>query len=217
MTLHEFSRDIVPIIATVISALSLILLLLGLRSLQLLEKQIEVAARSARESMIWNRNNAHHVFFSNTPNPEKDKALVREMKRLNLDPDGPITNEHLEVIKGDVEFILAMRHYLNELEELCAAVNAGTVDEELAYALDSSIVTRRFFQYEKYIDYMREKRADKTLYVELQHVATKWAERSHRERVATENKLQQLEEESTRIKSVITSGTRVKPVIKGHE
>lgn len=212
MTLTEFSRDVIPIIAAIFSGVSLV-------SLLLLWQQIKQATDNSRQALVWNRNNAHHTFFANTPNPERERKLAEEMKRIQLDPDSPLTNDLVTKVKEDAFVALALRQYLNEFEELCAAVNAGTVDEDLAFCLDSSKTVRVYSCYALFIHELRNLRDDGTIYLELEKVATRWESRTRAEKGKIKEELQAVHLERQRLDDLekhVGKPKGVKPRVIAH-
>jgi len=77
-----------------------------------------------------------------------------------------------------------VKYWLNEFEELCAAVNVGTVDGEFAFALESERVVRTFRLFENLIMYTRDTLAIPEVFVELETTALKW----EREKIEQEGK-----------------------------
>lgn len=176
MTLTEFSRDVVPIIQTILTSV-------GLGSLVLVWWQI-------KQATLWNRFNQNTVITSK-PSTESEAKTVAAFKAHGIDFDDVRYNHKLseseaQSLLDDKNATNAIKLYLNEFEEMCAAIRVGAVDPDFAYALKYLQVTRLYRNLVSYIDAVRKKFNDTDIYVEFQKVAELWEDR-----LKTENKTQE--------------------------
>ena len=160
MTLTDFTRDYVPI-------LQLIVLTFGLISLALLWWQI-------RRTTKWNKLQAHHDFFRDKPSANAEKQMLEVLDRLQIDRYVPLTAEQAEQLFDDTDASFAVKCWLNEFEDLCAAINAGTVDRDYAYALETQRVVRNYRLFEQLILRIRKILDTPGFFIELETVALQW-------------------------------------------
>jgi Domain of unknown function (DUF4760) len=163
MTLTEFSRDVVPV-------LQLLVTTLALGSLLLLWWQI-------KQTVLWNKLQAHHTFFRDIPSRHLERQLYRAADRIGVDVDEPLSPAAVEKFLDDDGALFALRAYLDEYEELCTAINVGTVDEDLAFAIDSARVEKTYRIFEAFIRELRKVADDDEIHLELEKVALRWNRR----------------------------------------
>lgn len=182
MDLQTFARDVVPLLQLGISAL-------GLLAIVLLWWQM-------RQAAIWNKLRAHHSFFKDIPSLELDLLLQKTLRDFEIDYHKPLTDESLKMIEKDIEAIHAVKAYLNEYEELCAAVNVGTVDEELAFATDSARVIHAYSTFERFIAWRRELFSNNGIYLELEKLSKRWLLRKRQQDAKAKKRSEELKEAS---------------------
>jgi len=113
--------------------MQLILGMFGLASLLLLWWQV-------RQTNLWNKLNSPQNFAA-AASVETERRVDSSLKRLGIDPGNlnrSITQDELRRIKEDDEAYFAIKAYLNEFENLGAAISIGAADLDLAYAVHST-------------------------------------------------------------------------------
>jgi uncharacterized protein DUF4760 len=163
MNLHYISHDVVPILQFFVTAI-------GLFSLFLIWWQ-------AKRTTRWNQVQSHHQFFKDTPSPEAQRQEHTTVKKIGIDPEKPLDAQSARKIDQDDDAHFAVQNVLNDFEELCSAVEAGTVGEDYAYAVDSFRLRKTYKIYKALIDFWREKDQDAELFVHIQKVALRWEAR----------------------------------------
>lgn len=116
-----------------------------------------------RQTAVWNKHQTYHQFFSELPAREKvlavrqslatfgiQRVITRGMP-LTVDEVRAILAEHKTEADNGLTAVRAMRDYLNDFEEFCAAVNRGLVDDEYARQLEGSRVINAYFGYKNFI------------------------------------------------------------------
>jgi len=163
MNLHDFSHDLVPILQLCVTSI-------GLTSLFLIWWQ-------ARRTTRWNQVQSHHQFFKDTPSAVGLRKAREASKKIGVDPEKPLDAQLARKIDEDDDAHFAALDVLNECEELCSAVEVGTVGEDYAYAVDSYRLLQTYKIYKALIDLWREKDQDSELFIHIQKIALRWEER----------------------------------------
>lgn len=189
MNLHDFSHDVVPI-------LQLCVTLIGLSSLFLIWWQ-------AKRTTRWNQLQSHHQFFKDTPSAECETKTHQAAKRLGIDLQAPLNAQAVETIDQDNDAHLAIQAFLNEFEELCTAIEMGTLGEDIAYAVDSSGIRKIYRVYVPLIDFWQKKEDDPALFTHIKAVALRWEMREltfrEKERKALARSQQKIKELEARV------------------
>jgi Domain of unknown function (DUF4760) len=165
MSLMEFSRDIVPILQFCVS-------FVGLLSILLLWWQLRLTTR-------WNKLTAQQSFF------EKDlsglfRDIQSQIKPLGIDlgqGSRPLGRSEAEKILADENAYFAAKKLLNEAENICAYVQVGSVDKDLAYALESARIIKIFQIFQPLVLLIREQNNDNEIFIETQKIALEWQTR----------------------------------------
>jgi len=181
MTFYEFSHDVVPVLQLCLTAI-------GLTSLFLIWWQ-------AKRTTRWNQVQSHHQFFKDTPNQAHERAAHDAAKKIGVNVEDPLDDQAAKKIVEDDEARFAARNLLNDYEELCSAVQVGTVSEKYAYSVDSTRVVRAYKIFKPFIELMREKKGAKDAWTDLQKVALKWEARQLDLREKKEKAIAKLENE----------------------
>ncbi|WP_299871700.1 DUF4760 domain-containing protein [uncultured Cocleimonas sp.] len=163
MTLQEFSKDIVPILQLLVS-------FVGVVGLVLLWYQIRLTHQ-------WNKANSQHALLSNLPDEDHEKRFWKIIEDLDVEENGALTKESADKIYSNSDHWVCVKQFLNKFEQLCAAVNAQTIDDNYAYSVHSARITDTYHKFKNYIIYSREKAEDDEIYIELEVVASRWHER----------------------------------------
>jgi hypothetical protein len=178
MTLEIFTRDILPLIQCAAT-------IVGLGALFLLWWQI-------RETRLWNKLNSPHNFGDSEKTSRLEKDLYENLRQINVDPRAAIDDSDVEKIISDDSAYISLKAYLNDLENICAAVGIGSVDKECAYAVHSCRVIEVHKQFSKFISAIQKKLDDPEVYIELQKVAAIWETRVLKQRVKEQDELQKV-------------------------
>jgi hypothetical protein len=166
----QFLGTIVAPIVQAITSLS------GVVGLFLVWQQIRI-------SNVWNRANTQHALLSNLPSLELEERLWKIVESL------PQENRRLlptacTIIYEDVSHWVTIKTFLNKHEQLCAAINTGTIDDRYAYDVHGVKIVDAFLIFEAYIEFIRAKSSDATIYLELEKVATHWSATASMEKEA---------------------------------
>lgn len=159
---------------------------------------------------------AYHQYFHDLPSGDKTSKLYKALDRLTIQlPEWyePLSPEDAQRIVADQPQDLdhaswAVREYLNDFEEFCAAVNCRLVDVDYAYHIEEPRVLRAYYGFEeviklwtkeenaKYLGLVKKIAAKNgwgieidadlnlkpsTFYLELKKLAEEWNERKSKE------------------------------------
>ncbi len=160
MTLHDIATDIAPIVQAVTS-------IAGVLGVWFLWRQIKI-------TNVWSRANTQHSLLSNLPTQELEKHVWILFEKLPKNPRGCLHEDAAPTIYNCVDDWVCVKTFLNKFEQLSAAVNAKVVDERYAYDVHGVKVVDAFLKFEAYIYYIRKRRDDFAIYLELEKVATRW-------------------------------------------
>lgn len=80
-----------------------------------------------------------------------------------------------DTVTGDPEFHAAAKYLLNVCERMAISVQHGYIDERVAFDECRTIVPWTFETFRPYVEKMREKYNDKTLYEGVQALANAWS------------------------------------------
>ncbi len=161
MTIKEFSTEVAPTIQMTTA-------ILGLFSLLLIFWQIRQAAK-------WNRLSSSHNFLDIELVTKLQQSLLAVFTDLKIDPRTVrLSKTESELIWKSESTTIPVKNLLNYFENICAAINVGSVDEENAYAVHSSSIPATFMKFEGIIDIMRDHYGDKELFIEMQKVSKAW-------------------------------------------
>ena len=164
MTIQEFSRDIVPI-------LQLIVMVIGLLSLFLLWWQ-------SLQTNQWNKLNSPHNFIDVPLLSKLTQNYNDAFNKLGINPrKNEFTEGETNKIYSDNDAFHAVSAFLNNLENVCAAVSIGCVDEDCAYAVHASGVIRSYYKFSSFINKLRKDFENDEICVELEKIACKWGEK----------------------------------------
>jgi hypothetical protein len=183
MDLQTFSRDWVPLFQLIITTLALI-------SILLLWWQI-------RESRLWNKlhtkeNYADAISMENIAKQMRD-ALAKLKIDIRLRSE-KLSEQEVRKIMGDPDADYAVRTVLNDIENLCAAIQIGAADADLCYAVHSTRVVRAYKIFKPYIEQLREQLNDSEIYIELEKVGLDWQKKQMEFEVKQKQTIEQLQE-----------------------
>lgn len=160
MTIETFSRDIVPIIQAGLA-------LVGLISLFLLWWQI-------KQTNLWNKLTSKHNFLDVPLSAQLERDLTKSCEKLQIHFDKVLTSEQCKSIRQDVDAYINAKAFLNDAENICAAVRIGSVDIDGAYAVHSARIIRMYDKFIEFIKMVREEYQDDEIYIEFEKTALEW-------------------------------------------
>ncbi len=168
MTLEYFSKNIVPILTLLMSGV-------GVISLILVWHQIRLAN-------IWNKLNTQNTLLANLPKEEHEKYVWGILSDVDKDLDGNISEKSAADVYDDNDKFISIKGFLNSFEIVCAALNAGSIDEDYAYSVHGARITHAFERFRNFIEHVRSSRDNLEVYIELEKVAVRWIDRQNSER-----------------------------------
>jgi hypothetical protein len=177
MSLSDFSRDVVPILQLGVAGV-------GLVSFILIWYQIKQAAQ-------WNRVATHNSLLSYLPGQELEKDVLETLAQHSVPRDTPIPMAVAAQLFANPAAFVRVKTFLNKYEHFCAAINAGAVDEQHAYALHCGRVVVVHSVYRSFIEMARVERGPMT-FIEVERVATRWAERRAADSKKLDSEIQRL-------------------------
>ncbi len=171
--IQVFSRDYIPI-------LQLLVTTTGLVSLVLLWRQTRESANWNKRNTILNKVQTHLENFSESAsNPQYERAAHEALKTIGVSMEKELSQEAVNKILLNDSALFAIRHYLNDYEEFCAAVRVGTVDSDFSFALNSFLVTKCYKVFRPFIIAWRSAQGDEDIWIELERLATDWGDRTN--------------------------------------
>ena len=185
MIIATYATDYAPIVGNCLTTLGLVGLLL--------------TAYQIRGARLWNKLNAA---FSFLPNPLELENIEAELDQTIgfWRKDAPIDEKLAKAFTGDLddkeysfyaltdekpeqtkERMLAigrkLKLYVNLLEMYCIAINAGVVDEEVAFHIYRFKFAKHNRKLTKYVEHIRRKHNDDSIYCEFTAHINKWETR----------------------------------------
>ena len=182
MSLQEFTRDIVPILQLIVSAF-------GLASLFLLWWQL-------RQTNLWNKLNSPQNFANPSASIDLERKVYDSLKKLGIEVSNlnrSITQEELKKIIEDDDSYFATKAYLNDLENLGAAISIGAADPDLTYAVHSSWLLRAYDIFKPFLETIRERQNNPEIYIEIEKIALDWKRKQLSRQEAQQIKIKELE------------------------
>ena len=95
-----------------------------------------------RAGNAWNRANTQHALLANLPSLELEERVWSIVERLPRDGHRRLLPEACQFIYEDVHDWVAIKTFLNKHEQLCAAINAKTLDDRYAYDVHGVKIVR---------------------------------------------------------------------------
>ena len=160
--------DSIAVVAQVVSAIATCFGSLGV---VLLWQQI-------KETNKWNCVNTQHALVTLSLSYESERLVFETLERYGVGPTLTVPAGKYKEIRNKIGDWAVLRTFLNIHEQLCAAVNTQTLDEEYAYRVHNA---RVIFAYESLLNFIQEVRKERkndTVYRELEDVAKRWRERT---------------------------------------
>jgi len=188
VTLEVFSRDVVPVLQIGIGAL-------GVISIALVWRQI-------RQTTLWNKLNSPHNFLDVERSERLTRRAFREMRRLGVDPHKLVSAGDADKIHDDETAQLAVKSFLNDVENICTAVRIGSVDEDCAYAVHSARVVEIVRRFGPFIAKVQDAYGDPELFIEQLKVAARWEKRTLETNARETAKLAELQKKLQKARGV---------------
>lgn len=157
MTVQEFTRDIVPIVQALLTAI-------GLASVILLWLQI-------RGTWKWNKVDAAFRCMDTDEFSRIESEALEAAKRLGVNLTSPITEEEAKKIRGDRDALLKVKSFVIFLDKQAVALMAGYVDRNVVTATWGRLMRGYGKTLMNYIKVTRVETADPEAYVELERAA----------------------------------------------
>jgi hypothetical protein len=182
MSLQEFTRDVVPLLQLIVSAL-------GLASLVLLWWQL-------RQTNLWNKLNSPQNFVNPVASIDLERKLYDSLKTLSIDIVNlyrSITQEELNKIIENDDAYFATKAYLNDLENLGVAISIGAADPDLTYAVHSARLIRAYEMFMPFIKVLRDRQSNPEIYIEIEKIALGWQRKQAARQEAQKKQIQKLE------------------------
>ncbi|HZE57708.1 MAG TPA: hypothetical protein VE031_07625 [Chthoniobacterales bacterium] len=196
MSFYEFSHDVVPVLQLCLTAV-------GLTSLFLIWWQ-------AKRTTRWNQAQSHHQFFKDTPNPTHERAAHDAAKKIGVNINDPLDDQAVKKIVADDDALFAARNLLNDYEELCSAVEIGTLSEDVAFAVDSARLVRVYKIFKPFIEFWREEKDDREAWIGIQKLALEWETRELEFREKKQRAFAKLEQHLAKLEKKVAAKRSVR-------
>ncbi|MGE3488293.1 MAG: DUF4760 domain-containing protein [Nitrospira sp.] len=164
------------------------------RQVELTRDQVNLSVEQMRQQNVWNKIQTQHTLLSILPTPEVEREMLRVVQKYREKTSWQFPQIACEALYTDLDDWLIAKSYISAYERWCAAISANLVDEDYAYSVHGVKIIDAHRMFKHYIDFIRTKSNDTTLYLELQKVATRWADRAKREKVSIEAEQARLRE-----------------------
>ncbi|MBS0467694.1 MAG: DUF4760 domain-containing protein [Proteobacteria bacterium] len=195
---------IVQAFASLIGVVGLVLVWLQIREtknqlsatreqIKLNADQFALSVEQMRQQTKWQQINTQHTLLSVLPTQETERALWAVVERYRNPPSWQFPREACSKLYDNIEEWITIKTFVSAFERLCAAINANSLDDDYAYSVHGAKVIDTFSAFEHYIYYIRKRRNDETIYIELEKVATRWAERSKAEQASIREEQAQMQ------------------------
>jgi hypothetical protein len=169
VTLQDFSRDMVPIIAIGIGGL-------GLVSLVLLWRQM-------RSTNQWNKLQTQNGFI-NQDLDDLSRKLQESLKLHGIiyqKQRDALPDNLCQAIRDDDRAFFDVKTYLNTFENIAAAVRIGFVDSDFAYAIECGRLCAANRIFLPLIKQLRDYHDAPEICIELENVRAVWEARKLQE------------------------------------
>lgn len=175
-TITNITFDRISSISTAIAALAAILM--AIFTYKLLS-QLKFTKEQIRFSSQWNKLNATFSFFPLAKFHECHKRTATALKKyINLYTlNSPISEEMARKIFDDNEAYEELGNYIDLFEEYSTAVNAGVLDKDCSYRLHGALLPSVQKHFQPFINLIREKKNDETIFIEIEKLSLEWQER----------------------------------------
>ena len=213
----NISPDWIQAIAAIVSTIVSIVLL---RQLGLARDQLSQARQQHELNLRWNRRSAAFQFVQAERYLDLEAKAAAALLPIGIplhDIIEVLTDAQVDAIWTNGDARLALRNYLNLLEDHAAAVHADVVDDDCAYSLLGSAIIRHGTVFKPFIErFRRERNDDHEIYHEIEQLGLSWATRYAKQRSSRELALQKVQEEARRAEAdanrLIASNTGIRRV-----
>jgi len=154
--------------------------------------QLQLKVEQMRQQNEWNRINAQHILLSALPSPAEERDLWKVIEEYVDKPSWQLPLSACDKLYDCLDDWVTIKNFINGHERLCAAISAHSLDEDYAYSVHGAKVMDTYRTFEHYIDYVRKKRRNASIYLELEKVASRWMDRAEQEQAAVMREQQKL-------------------------
>ena len=164
MSLQDL-KDNLPILQLGISSTTLV-------SLFLLWWQVKQAAH-------WHRLRAQQALLD-ASSMKMEETLHHAASKVGVNLKArtvPLRQDEMERLLNDDTAYYASLAFLNDIESTCLSVQAGTVDEHLAYGTHAHRVCVCFKIFQPVVEHLRKHYQDDELLIEFEKVADRWSKK----------------------------------------
>ena len=173
MSLEDLAKIYAPIVQAIFSAF-------GLVTIILLWYQI-------KQTNKWNKLKTEQTFYSGYSR-QLTKTLYRKLESLGIQTrlrTNPLSENEVDLIfndkKGDAYY--ALTDFLNDLEVTCMSINAGKVDEEVAYETHSVRLNQAINVYGIAIKRIQEVYKGSNVFVDMFILKERWEKRKEQKEI----------------------------------
>ena len=158
-----------------------------------------------RQARLWNKLKSEFNFLNLSKDAEFELAVQNAFKALAIPIVGRSTAlDAAEVTKvfADENARHAIKTFLNYFENMCAAINVGHADEDLAFAVHSAEVLRTYMLFQPVIAEIRAVYKDDELFVELEKTCLRWKAIEETKRKEQQQAVQRLKQKLEKSRGV---------------
>ena len=140
-----------------------------------------------KQQTMWNQVHAQHTLLSVLPSADAERELWKVVGKYRAAPSWQFPHDACARLYDEIDDWMTIKGFITCFERLCAAISANSLDDGYAYSVHGARVIDTFNTFEHYINYIRRKRSNATIYLELEKVATRWAQKAKSEQAAIES------------------------------
>ena len=185
MTIHDLSQDIVPVLSLIVATIGLLLIWWQIRAavtaINVSVDSLNQARAAFQQTTEWNRITSTYTFFDLDRNSQIEKRLYEAGAKIGLRFDKELTTEEISKIVETPALFLAAKDFLNDFESYCAAYRVGALHRELAFQLLGTRISKEYFVFAPFVEYLRNQFKDIGILHELEVTANEWSDRLKKE------------------------------------
>ena len=143
----------------------------------ILLRQLTLAKNQLESGVKWNKLNAAFTYFNSDLVLQREQEVAEALTKAGVDfyaQTTPLTNVQLDAIHNDRSIYIAVRSFLNLIEDYCTAVHIGAIDEDAAFAMNSALIMRWHAVFGPLIDRRRVETGDAESLCEIEKLAIAW-------------------------------------------
>ena len=138
--------------------------------------------RSVKANRTWNSLLAASSFIDTSRFDELIDRVDEELERVSVSFEKPLSRDDSVKIFSDKTVEKSVLRLLTYMERTSAMINAGAIDDELAYQFMFGQVVSVYDRFKNFIELRRESRDDQEIMGELQALASRWRVQKKRRR-----------------------------------